>query len=59
MLLYVDSHFVSPYAMSVFVALREKALLFQVQALDLASGAARTGDFTQAATAEHCTSAGL
>ena len=45
MLLYVDSHFVSPYAMSVFVALREKALLFQVQALDLASGAAQADDF--------------
>ncbi len=48
MLLYVDSHFVSPYAMSVFVALREKALLFRVVPLDLAAGASRTGDFAAA-----------
>ena len=34
MLLYVDSQFPSPCAMSVFVALREKALLFRVQPLD-------------------------
>ena len=45
MLLYVDSQFLSPYAMSVFVALREKALLFRVQTLDLAAGAASAGDF--------------
>jgi glutathione S-transferase len=45
MLLYVDSEFLSPYAMTVFVALREKALLFQIQPLDLAAGAARSGDF--------------
>ena len=34
MLLYVDSQVPSPCAMSVFVALREKALLFRVQPLD-------------------------
>lgn len=48
MLLYVDSHFVSPYAMSVFVALREKALPFQVVPLDLAAGNSRTGEFAAA-----------
>jgi len=47
LLLYVDSHYVSPYAMSVFVALREKGLLFQTRALDLGAGAARTTDFAQ------------
>lgn len=48
MLLYVDSHFVSPYAMSVFVALREKAVPFQVVPLDLAAGNSRTGEFAAA-----------
>ena len=45
MLLYIDSQFLSPYAMSVFVALREKALPFQIQTLDLAAGAARSDAF--------------
>ena len=39
MQLYVDSNFVSPYAMSVFVALNEKRLLFEMTPLDLSSGA--------------------
>ena len=39
MLLYADSQFTSPYAMSVFVALTEKRLSFEVRALDLAVGA--------------------
>ena len=30
--LYVDSQFVSPYAMSAFVTLREKALPFKIKA---------------------------
>jgi len=38
--LYVDSNYVSPYAMSVFVALHEKKLPFKTTLLDLASGAA-------------------
>lgn len=33
--LYVDAQFTSPYAMSVFVALREKKLEFEVLTLDL------------------------
>lgn len=40
MQLYVDSNYVSPYAMSVFVALHEKKLPFDITTLDLSSGAA-------------------
>jgi len=40
MLLYVDSNYASPYAMSVFVALHEKQLPFEITTLDLSSGAA-------------------
>jgi len=39
MLLYADSQFTSPYAMSAFVALTEKQLSFEVRTLDLAVGA--------------------
>jgi len=39
LLLYVDSRFESPYAMSVFVALHEKGLPFEMKTLDLAAGA--------------------
>lgn len=38
-LLYADAQFTSPYAMSVFVALTEKQLSFDVKTLDLAVGA--------------------
>jgi glutathione S-transferase len=37
--LYVDLHYASPYAMSVFVALHEKTLSFDITTLDLSSGA--------------------
>jgi glutathione S-transferase len=40
MQLYVDFNYVSPYAMSVFVALHEKKLPFEITTLDLSSGAA-------------------
>lgn len=40
MQLYVDSNYASPYAMSVFVALHEKKLPFEIAPLDLSSGAA-------------------
>lgn len=40
MQLYVDSKYVSPYAMSVFVALHEKKLPFEITTIDLSSGAA-------------------
>ena len=36
--LYVDANFLSPYAMSAYVALREKSLAFDVVPVDLASG---------------------
>jgi glutathione S-transferase len=39
MLLYADSRFTSPYAMSVFVALTEKLLPFEIRTLDLEAGA--------------------
>lgn len=48
MLLYVDSHYLSPYAMSVHVALREKGLPFHVRALDLATEAQSDEAFVQA-----------
>jgi glutathione S-transferase len=38
MLLYVDTQYASPYAMSAFVALHEKAVPFRVQTLDLGKG---------------------
>ena len=37
MILYVDSQFISPYAMSAFVALTEKKIPFVLRTVDLAS----------------------
>ena len=37
MLLYIDSQFVSPYAMSVFVSLHEKGLPFDIETIDLSA----------------------
>jgi len=48
MRLYVDSRYLSPYAMSAFVALREKALPFEVVTIDLAAGAHHERGFAQA-----------
>ena len=45
--LYVDSLFTSPYAMSVFVTLREKGLAFDTVALDLEAAQNHTADFAQ------------
>lgn len=39
LLLYVDAQFASPYAMSVFVALDEKKLSFEIETIDLAAKA--------------------
>jgi glutathione S-transferase len=39
MLLYADSQFVSPYAMSVFVSLLEKKLAFEIESVDLTANA--------------------
>lgn len=45
--LYVDAQFTSPYAMSVFVTLREKGLAFDLLTLDLDTAQNQTADFTQ------------
>ncbi|WP_137936023.1 glutathione transferase [Chitinivorax sp. B] len=44
--LYVDAHFTSPYAMSVFVGLHEKKLPFELVTVDLYAGANREPHFT-------------
>jgi len=41
LLLYVDARFLSPYAMSAFVALAEKSLPFGIETVDLAAGEQR------------------
>lgn len=48
LVLYADAQFASPYAMSVFVALTEKGLPFDVVTLDLAAGAQREAGFAGA-----------
>jgi glutathione S-transferase len=46
MQLYVDSQFASPYAMSAFVALVEKAVDFELMPIDLAAGGQRSPRYT-------------
>jgi glutathione S-transferase len=46
--LYVDSHFLSPYAMSVFVVLHEKGLPFLCHGVDLDAGANLQPDYAAA-----------
>ncbi|HEX3379297.1 MAG TPA: glutathione transferase [Paraburkholderia sp.] len=43
--LYTDAQFASPYAMSVFVTLREKRLRFDLSTVDLASKANHATDY--------------
>ena len=45
LILYVDVQFASPYAMSVFVALHEKSLSFEVATIDLAANAHHEAPF--------------
>lgn len=45
-LLYVDAQFISPYALSAFVALREKGLAFAMQPVNLAAEEHKTPGFT-------------
>ncbi|BAY36074.1 hypothetical protein NIES2111_03940 [Nostoc sp. NIES-2111] len=45
LLLYVDAQYISPYALSAFVALHEKGLPFDIQTLDLAAKAQHEPDF--------------
>ncbi len=47
MQLYIDSNYASPYAMSVFVALHEKKLTFEITTIDLSSGAASAPAYTK------------
>ncbi|WP_259744588.1 glutathione transferase, partial [Pseudomonas protegens] len=45
--LYVDAQFTSPYALSVFVALREKGIDFELIPLDLDAGENRAPDYAR------------
>jgi glutathione S-transferase len=45
--LYADANFESPYAFSVYVALREKGLPFELRNLSLAQGDHRRGDYPE------------
>lgn len=45
--LYVDAQFTSPYAMSCFVALREKGIEFQMKTLDLDTLEHQTQDYSR------------
>lgn len=45
LILYVDSLFTSPYALSAFVALTEKGLPFTVRTLDLEAGEQQRDDY--------------
>jgi glutathione S-transferase len=46
--LYVDSKFISPYAMSAFVALHEKGLPFDLSTVDISAQDTRTLEFVTA-----------
>ena len=46
MLLYVDSRYTSPYAMSVFVGLTEKRIAFDLRTVDIENGANRLDSFS-------------
>ena len=48
MLLYIDSQFASPYAMSAFVALRAKGLDFEMQCIDLSASENQTCQYSTA-----------
>ena len=45
--LYVDSRFISPYAMSAFVALTEKGVPFELKSVDLAAGESQHPDYSK------------
>ncbi|MEA5452655.1 glutathione transferase [Leptolyngbya sp. CCNP1308] len=45
-LLYVDAQFISPYALSAFVALHEKGIAFDMQTVNLAAAEHRAPSFT-------------
>ena len=45
LLLHVDAQYASPYAMSAFIALQEKALPFDLRVVDLGAGAQRSAHY--------------
>ena len=45
MLLYVDAQYASPYAMTAFVALQEKAVPFRMETIDLGNGENRNPNY--------------
>ncbi|MGZ0784513.1 glutathione transferase [Pseudomonas saponiphila] len=45
--LYVDAQFTSPYALSVFVVLREKGIDFELLPIDLETAQNRTADYAR------------
>lgn len=47
MKLYVDREYASPWAMAVFVGLREKGVSFDIEVLNLAAGNQRDAGFTR------------
>jgi glutathione S-transferase len=50
MKLFVDANYLSPYAMSAYVALREKGLAFELQLLDLQRGDQRAPAYAALST---------
>jgi glutathione S-transferase len=46
MKLFVDSNYLSPYAMSAYVALREKGIPFEVELVDLQNGQQRSSAYS-------------
>lgn len=47
MKLYVDREYISPWALAVFVGLREKGLAFELEALDLEAGGQHEAGFAR------------
>jgi glutathione S-transferase len=47
MILYVDAQYASPYAMSAYVALREKNATFELLAVDLAASENKQKDYAR------------
>jgi len=52
MKLFTDSNYVSPYAMSAYVALKEKGLPFEVVPLNLQAGEHRSSAFAELSTTQ-------
>jgi glutathione S-transferase len=46
MKLFVDSNYLSPYAMSAYVALREKGIPFEIELVDLKNGQQRSSAYS-------------